>query len=217
MVLISKEITLYGSSEISTCNETLDKNLLKALASFYGNAVSGNTTEFENYLVDYFKEHFKDISETGYNDFIYNFSKASSEDLDNTKCGDLFKIARKFEIDTSNFENNYALNLVVKDGLIYKTSDNGLDVIYATDKAINNAVNDLYSSSLYYKHLAYENTLMSMDRANLQKNFIKYANQNNIELETSEKYNQNLNLNRRFIKRKKDKQGNVINFKQQSC
>ena len=212
MVLILKGIILIGDLSTNEDTKNVDKNLLKALASYYGNAILGETFEFENSLIDYFKEHYKEIMGDHYKDFLIKFSEGGSE---NTEEGDLFKIARQFVIDTTSFEDHFGSNLVIKDGLIYE-ENNGLNIIYATDKAINGIIESLYGSSLYYKHLAKENTLESSDAANLQRSFVEYANQNGIELANT---NQILKTKKRFVKRKTkvETQGNIVDFQKQSC
>lgn len=129
----------------------------------------GETYEFENSLIDYFKNHYKEITGEKYSEFLSKFSNISEE-------GDLFKIARQYSIDTKCFDDKISSTLVIRDGLIYE-EDNGLNIIYATDKAINSEIENLYSSSLYYKHLAKENNFASDTATNLQTQFIKYATQ----------------------------------------
>jgi len=75
------------------------------------------------------------------------------------------------------------LVLIHQDGLIYENTPAGLNVIYATDKAICGIVGDLYGSSLYYKHLATENTILSNANRDLQNEFIAYATENEISLD----------------------------------
>lgn len=162
-----KEIILVGNS--TSDNENIDKNLIKALAGYYSNMALGDTYEFENSLIDYFKNHYKEITGNKYNEFLIKFSNISEE-------GDLYKIARQYSIDTKSFENKINSNLVIKDGLIYE-ENNELNIIYATEKSINSEIENLYSSSLYYKHLAKENNFASDNATTLQTQFIKYANQ----------------------------------------
>lgn len=210
-----KETIQTGNSTVSE-NDTLaiDKNLLKGLASYYGNAVLGETSEFESALVEYFKAHYKDIIEDKACDFLYKFSDEGSE---NVEEGDLFKIARSFDIDLKHFENHFGSNLSIKDGLIYDET-NGLNVIYATDKSINGIIEDLQSSALYYNHLANENFSKSINISNLKNDFIEFATLNDIKLENVSNI-QNVNNKKRFIKRKnhKNEQGNVVDFQKQSC
>ena len=180
-------------------------NLIKSLSHFYGNAVIGDTMEFENALVEYFKTNYKELTGDKSSNFLKKFSQSVSE---NVEEGDLFKVARQFDIDIEPFKNNFGANLIIKDDLIYEESENGLNVIYTTDKAINNTIEGLYSTALYYKHLARENALCSINSIALQNAFIDYASQNNIELENTEH-------NQRFIKKKEEEQ-NIVDFKK-SC
>lgn len=207
-----KEIFLIG--EQATNSDNYDKNLVRALASFYGNAVRDDTLEFENCLADYFKTNFKEITQNTNSNFFFKFSDVSDENSDNLKEGDLFKIAKHFGIDASNFGNHFGANIVVKDELVYEKNKNGLNVIYASNKAINNIIEDLHGASLYYKDLANQNLLASNDNINLQNAFIDYANANGIEVQNSSASAQStLVQKKRFVKRK-NKKNNVIDFKQ---
>lgn len=201
----------YETNTTSINSEEIDKNLIKALAHYYGNAIIGDVSDFENSLVEYFKTNYKELTGDKSSDFLTKFSQNASEGKTE---GDLFKVARHFEIDTEPFKNNYGADLIVKDDLIYEENENGLNVIYATDKAINNKIDGLYSTALYYKHLARENALSSIKSIALQNAFVDYAKQNNITLENYE-YNQNLQQQKRFIK-KKEEQENIVDFKK-SC
>lgn len=201
----------YLGNKQKTNTDSVDKDLLKALASFYGNAVLSDTVDFEAYLVDYFKPYYEDLIGEKSHDFLVNFSRSTlNADSKLNESGDLFKIARHFDIDTSVFADNIGADLNIKDGLIYEESIDGLNVIYATPKAIATIYEDLYGTSLYYKHLATKNALASDKAASLQNSFAKYAAKNEIEL------NSDLKLKKRFIKRKNSKT-NIIKFKQESC
>lgn len=153
----------------SPSQDATNKNLVKALAKFYGDAVIGDTTEFETYLQEYFKTNYSKITGNNSGEFLSNFSKEE---------GDLFKIAKFFRIDTEVFGNNFGKNLVIKDDLVYENCKNGLNVIYATDKSVCNTISDLYGVSLYHKHLVDYHTRLSKEAANLQNQFIEYASQN---------------------------------------
>lgn len=193
--------------------EEIDKNLVKALSSFYSNNVLNNKFEFEGYLTDYFKKHYKDITGSHSDTFFNNFVKHSqnNEGL-NFEEGDLFKIAKFYEIDTSNLQNQINSNLVVRDGLIYENNSNGLNVIYATDKAINGFATDLYGAFLYHKHLAEENNLLANKLSTLQNNFIEYANKNGIDIQNTFIANP---VSKRFVKKKNSKD-NIVDFKSQN-
>lgn len=201
-----------------TADENIDKNLIKSLANFYVTSIGNNNVEFEDYLEEYFKEHYFELTGSNSTEFLSNFAKNFKDDeTDNVENGDLFKIAKFFEINPSSFENNLGSNLIIRDGLIYEEKGNDINVIYATDKAINNAVNNLYGSSLYYNHLANENLLNANLAATLQNNFIGYANQNGIDISEVSSYPV-LKTKKRFIKKKnKTEKNNVVDFKQESC
>lgn len=172
-----------------------DKDLLKALAKFYTKKVLGENEEFENSLFEYFKIHYDELMGNKYKEFLVKFSDEGSE---TTEEGDLFKIARQFIIDDTPFENNFEFDLVIQDGLVYE-ENNGLNIIYSTDKAINEIIQNLYSSSLYYKHLARENSKIALENTNLQNAFVNYANKHGIEIANK---NQVLPHRKRFVKKK---------------
>lgn len=187
----------------------VDKNMTKALAGYYGNVVTTfEKTDFEEYLSDYFKVHYQDLTHNNCHEFLTNFSKTTTDANSTVEQGDLFKIANYFGIDGAVFGNNFGTNLVIKDGLIYEESTAGINVIYTTDKAIASAISDLYGASLYYKHLSEENLLTCNNTLKLKDNFVKYAEQNGIELPM---FGHNVTLKKRFIKKKKS---NVVDFKQ---
>lgn len=203
------------SYDLQPDNASIDKNLIKALASFYSNNVIDNKAEFEDYLVGYFKNHYRELIDNDSSKFLHDFSKFSSNDDNSFEEGDLFKIARFFNIDSTFFENCTTSKLVVKEGLIYEVTANGINVIYATDKSLNDTISSLYGQALYHKHLANENNLTSNRASSLQNNFIDYANQNGIEIDNNLV---SIKSKKRFIKKKihNDNQSNVIDFKTQS-
>lgn len=162
-----RDYPIFNSTSVS--QEATNKNLVKALAKFYGGAVIGDTSEFEAYLQEYFKTNYSEITGNGYQEFLADFSKEN---------GDLFKIAKFFRIDTEVFGVGFGRGLVIKEGLIYENGKNGLNVIYGTDKAVCNTISDLYGISLYHKHLVDYHTRLSKEAANLQNDFIEYASQN---------------------------------------
>lgn len=195
-------------------SDSIDKNLVKALAGYYVSASCKNNEEFENLLVQYFKEHYNELIHNNENGFLTNFAKVyKNEDAESLKVSDFFKIANQFGVNTENFENDLGSNLVIKDELIYEETNQGLNIIYATDKSINNVLNDLYGETLYHTHLAKENILKANLASNLQNRFVKYAKQNGISLENTPI----ANTQKRFIKRKRKIENNVIDFRQESC
>ncbi len=198
-----------GGRGTETSSSDVDKNMIKALAGYYGNAVmTFERVDFEEYLVDYFKVHYLDLMQNNYHEFLTNFSKVLPDSENTVEQSDLFKIANYFGIDGSVFGNNIGKNLVIKDGLIYEDTSSGINVIYATDKAISSTISDLYGASLYYKHLAEENLLACDNTLKLKNNFVKYAEKNGIE---TPKFEHNVTSKKRFIKKKKS---NVVDFKQ---
>ncbi len=197
-----------------TADENIDKNLVKSLASFYTTNICDSNIEFEDYLEGYFKEHYFELTGSNSTKFLSNFAKNSNNgETANVEQGDLFKIAKFFNVDTSSLGSNLGSNLVIKDGLIYEEKNHDINVIYATDKAVNNVVNNLYGSSLYYNHLANENLLNANLAANSQNNFTTYANKNGIDISEASNYPV-LKTKKRFVKKKnKAEQNNVIDFK----
>ena len=154
-------ILIIGNPVNNTDNDGVDKNLVRALAEFYGNSVNYDTIDFENCLVHYFKDNYNQILQNGNVQFLEE---------------NISKIAKQFDIDTSVFDNHFGSNLVIKDGLVYENNVNGLNVIYATDKALNDVVSDLYGVSLYHRHLAKEHASQADLATNLQNAFNAYAN-----------------------------------------
>lgn len=208
------ERDLPNRSNENGSQDSIDKNLVKTLAKYYSNASSTYNDEYENTLVQYFKDHYNELMQNNENGFLSIFSK--EYEIDNNEHGkisDLFKIANQFKIDTKNYENNFGSNLIISDELVYEKNDNRLNVIYATDKAINGIINDLYGEALYHSHLAKENTLKANLATNLRNDFIGYANKNNINLGDIKK----LNTQRRYIKKRKKFENKIIDFKQESC
>lgn len=194
--------------------EATNKNLVKALAGYYSNASGEYNEEYENTLVQYFKEHYNELMQNNENGFLLEFSKEyEAENTENVKTSDLFKIAEQFGINTQNYQNNFGANLIVKDELIYEKNTNGLNIIYATDKAVNGIVNDLYGEALYHSHLAKENAQKANLAANLRAEFITYANNNDINLGNTK----NLNTQKRYIKKKHKAESKIIDFRQESC
>ncbi|MCI8621916.1 MAG: hypothetical protein HFJ50_09805 [Clostridia bacterium] len=207
-----KEIIIIGNQLTSSDGIVADKNLIKALAEFYGNQINENTSDFENFLIHYFKDNYLELIQDNDEKFLFKFSNKADDNSISYENGDLFKIAEQFDIDSSVFDNNFGANLVVKDGLIYENTDNGLNVIYATDKALNSIINDLYGKALYHSHLSKQNALQSNLAVNLQNGFIEFAKNKGVELSSIP----NIKLGKRFIK-KKNSSNNVISFKQESC
>ena len=64
----------------------------------------------------------------------------------------------------------------------------------------------MYGNSLYYKHLATENTILSNANHDLQNEFIAYANEKDISLDNLPKAFKGNNIN--------VQEDNVIDFKQ---
>jgi len=210
------ERDLPAQNTVSDNSNEVDKNLIKALANFYSKDVLDNKLEFEDYLNSYFKKNYNKLINNSFSKFLDDFTKFPNDNnVSDFDSGDLFKIAKFFEIDDKYFENCTKSNLNVQDGLVYEASSNGLNVIYATDKAINSITNDLYSNYLYHKHLVAVNNLFANQAANLQHDFIDYANTNGIELENNFVSSKS---QKRFVKKKvvSDNQNNVIDFKTQS-
>ena len=97
-------ILIIGNPVNNTDNDGVDKNLVRALAEFYGNSVNYDTIDFENCLVHYFKDNYNQILQNGNVQFLEE---------------NISKIAKQFDIDTSVFDNHFGSNLVIKDGLVY--------------------------------------------------------------------------------------------------
>lgn len=197
-----------SKSDASINADNIDKNLLKALAKYYGNAILGDTIDFEDYLVDYFKIHYSEIISDDSNKFFYNFSNTSN---DNT-C-DLYKITSFFGFEPEVFGNNFGSKLRAKEGLLFETNSNDINIIYGTNKGIASMICDLYGQGLYHRHLANLHSTFADNELKVQKAFIDYANNNGIDIE-NEVY-MSLKPKKRFIKKKLDKEkSNIVNFEQ---
>lgn len=178
----------------------VDENLIKTLAHLYGEQVNkrgerfsfGNedkveepnidTTAFEAHLVKYFRAHYEDLMEEGYNHFLSEFAEMPSEHERYKKEGELAQIARQFGIDPQKF-NCFGYKYSIREGLIYEEDSGKLKAVhYATNKGVNSVIEDLYGKALYGDHTRQDSFIINNPRK-LKNSFIEYAKEHGIKIE----------------------------------
>ena len=178
----------------------VDENLIKTLAHLYGEQINKkderfslfdeekieepniDTTAFEAHLVKYFRAHYEDLMEEGYNHFLSEFAEMPSEYERYKKEGELAKIARQFGIDPQKF-NCFGYKYSIRDGLIYEENNGTLKAVhYATDKGVNSVIEDLYGKALYGDHTRQDAFMINNPRE-LKNSFIEYAKEHGIKIE----------------------------------
>ncbi len=152
----------------------------------------------------------RNLTGSEYNKFLHDFSKIASSDDDT--LGDLLKIADSFGIDILSFENGVGEPPIIKDGVIYEENQDGINIIYGTDKAINDMISNLYSTSLYYKHLEIENRKKANNSSLLGSKLFDFANSHSINV--SVPYNLE-NFKKKYTRKKIDT-FKLLHFKQSS-
>ena len=186
---------------IAPHRDGVDETLIKTLAHLYGEQVNKkkerfslfdeekveepniDTTAFEAHLVKYFRAHYEDLMEEGYNHFLSEFAEMPSEYEKYKKEGELAQIARQFGIDPQKF-NCFGYKYSIREGLIYEEEDSEKlkEVHYATDKGINSVIEDLYGKALYGDHTR-QDSFMINDTRSLKNSFIEYAKEHGIKIE----------------------------------
>lgn len=184
-----KDIPTGVNPIIDTTNKKVDEQLIKTLAHLYGEHAKEkdetlDTKAFEEHLQKYFRIHYEDLKEEGYNHFLSNFAEMPDDILQNKEKGELYKIAKEHGMDPQIF-NCFGYKFSIRDGLIYE-EEIGLGelekVYYATPEGINSVVNDLYSETLYESHIGKEQMIID-DKKKLKNGFIDYAKQHDIKIE----------------------------------
>lgn len=186
---------------IAPHRDGVDENLIRTLAHLYGEQVNKkeerfslynekketepniDTSAFEAHLVKYFRAHYKDIMEEGYNHFLSEFAEMPEEyEAKYKKEGELAQIARQFGINPEKFKC-FGYKLSIRDGLIYEEEIGNLKAVhYATDKGINSIIEDLYGKALYQDHTRKDSFRID-DPRKLKNSFIEYANEYGIKIE----------------------------------
>ncbi len=143
-----------------------------------------DTSAFEDELRQYFTEHYTDLlNDGGYNNFLSDIVKVPDEigNLHN-KYGDLAKIAIEYNIDPKKF-NCFGYQLTVQDGLVAEEDStlSKCNIFYATPKAINQRIFDLYSKNLFREQKNKSKDLL--DNRELKNTYITYAEKNGIEIQ----------------------------------
>ena len=188
-----REIPIGVNPIIAPHQEGIDENLIQTLAHLYGERAKFDiseqkqpidTTEFEAHLVKYFRAHYKDLMEEGYNHFLSDFAEMPDDIQKWKKEGELAGIARQYGIDPQNFKC-YGYTLSIRDGLIYEQEialGKLEKVHYATDKGINSVIEDLYGKALYEDHTS-TNSFSMEETRKLKNGFIEYAKQHGIKID----------------------------------
>lgn len=141
-----------------------------------------DTTAFEEELRKYFTEHYSDLLDTGYNNFLSDFAE-QEDDILHDKNGDLVEIAKRCNIDPKKF-NCFGYKLTVQDGLVAEEDSTfgRAKVYYATAKGINDRLSKLYNEITY--RIANGNSSFTIDDIRKLKNtYLKYAEEQGIEIE----------------------------------
>ena len=186
---------------IAPHRDGVDENLIKTLAHLYGEQAKKreervslfgeeqqteqstiDTTEFEAHLVKYFRAHYNDLKEEGFNHFLSEFAEMPDKYQTYKKEGELAQIARQYGIDPQKF-NCFGYKFSIRDGLIYEEDMDKLKKVhYATNKGINSVIEDLYGQALYKEHIGSDSMWISKTRE-LKNGFIQYAKEHGIKID----------------------------------
>ena len=144
-----------------------------------------DTSAFEEELREYFTEHYYDLLNTGYNDFLSEITEVPDEISSlNNKYGDLTQLAIKHKLDPKKFAH-FGYQLTIQDGLVAEEDSTfgRSNVFYATEKAVNRRIYDLYSKALYQKQKSNGRDLFSDETRELKNTYITYAEKNGFQIE----------------------------------
>lgn len=194
-----RDIPTAVNTIVNQNEKKVDEKLIQTLAHLYGEQVNKkdnmylgddskqqeiiDTTDFEAHLVEYFRTHYDDIMEEGYNHFLSDFAEMPSEIERHKKEGELSKIAKQYGIDPNKFKC-FGYKFSIREGLIYEeeTALGRLEKIYyATDEGINSVIEDLYSKALYKEHSGADSMFVT-DVRGVKNGFIEYAKQHGIKI-----------------------------------
>ena len=199
--LSSEDKEILGIKENS--EQTVDENVINTLVSIFAKRAkmpenklaSGimeeitlrdgeelekiDTQAFEEELRKYFTEHYYDLLDTGYNDFLSEIT-AVPDGIWNKDYGDLTKLAIKYNINPKKFKN-FGYQLTIQDGLV--AEEGNLKVFYATQQGVNKRIIDLYGSVLYREKINNEKDVRTDDERTLKNAYITYAEINGFQIE----------------------------------
>ena len=143
-----------------------------------------DTSAFEEELRQFFTEHYYDLLDTGYNEFLSTVTEVPDEEIAiHREYGDLVKLAIKHNLDPEKF-SCFGYKFTVQEGLVAE-EDSTLgtsNVFYATPEGINRRIYDLYSQTLYQEQRKKDKDLFSCDTRELKNTYITYAEKHGIEI-----------------------------------
>lgn len=143
-----------------------------------------DTTAFEEELRQYFTEHYSDLFDTGYNEFLSEIAEIPNDiGILHNKYGDLTQMAMKYGIEPEKF-NCFGYAITVQDGLVAEEDSilGKTNIFYATPDGINKRIFDLYSKALYRGQRADGRDISLDETRKLKNTYISYAEKNGIEI-----------------------------------
>lgn len=144
-----------------------------------------DTTAFEEELRKYFTEHYADLLDTGFNNFLSEFAEQEDGML-LEENGELVEIAQRCNIDPKKFRC-FGYKLTVQDGLVAEedSSFGELKIHYATSKGINDRLSNIYNAIIYRESKDSDRFITNGDRR-LKNTYLKYAEEHSIEIENKD-------------------------------
>ena len=144
-----------------------------------------DTTAFEEELKQFFTEHYYDLLNSGYNNFLSDITEVPDEDrILYKKYGDLAQLAIKHHLDPKKFEY-FGYQITVQEGLVAEEDSNfgRSNVFYATPEGINRRIYDLYSKALYQEQKSNSRDHFLNGTRELKNVYITYAEKNGFEIQ----------------------------------
>ena len=144
-----------------------------------------DTTEFEEELRRYFTEHYTDLLDTGFNDFLSEFAEQEDGML-HEENGELVEIAQRCNIDPKKFKC-FGYKFTIQDGLVAEedSSFGEAKIYYATSKGINDRLSNIYNE-IIYRESNDSDRFMTNGERELKNTYIKYAEEHSIEIENND-------------------------------
>lgn len=140
-----------------------------------------DTKAFEEELRQYFIEHYYDLLNEAYNEFLSDETKVANRDIFKEDNGELVEIAIKHNIDPEKFKD-FGYQLTVQNGLVAEEDSilGNSHIFYATPEAVNQRIFDLYSKDLFNEQ---KDKSKLFDNRELKNTYITYAEKNGIEIQ----------------------------------